>query len=88
MATGVPVVASRLAGIPELVDDEVTGLLTPPGDPVALAGALERLWRDPAKRARFGRSGRRQVEQQFDLWANGAALASRFPAPSDAAGHA
>jgi glycosyltransferase involved in cell wall biosynthesis len=88
MATGLPVVASRLTGIPELVDDGVTGLLTHPGDPVALASALERLWRDPTERARLGEAGRLRVEQEFELSASAAALASRFRASSEAAGHA
>ena len=47
MTEGVPVVASRHAGIPEAVVHEETGLLVPPGDPEALAAALRRLVRDP-----------------------------------------
>ena len=45
MAEGVPVIASRHAGIPEAVEHEVSGLLVPPGDPEALAAALRRLVR-------------------------------------------
>ncbi|HEU5310869.1 MAG TPA: glycosyltransferase, partial [Candidatus Eisenbacteria bacterium] len=47
MACGLPAVASRISGIPELVDDGVSGILVPPGNPAALADALERLSADP-----------------------------------------
>ena len=59
MAAGVPVVASHLSGIPELVTDDVTGLLVPPGDDAALADALERLAADPDLRRTLGAAGRR-----------------------------
>lgn len=78
MSTGLPVVASRLSGIPELVEDEVSGLLTPPGDAVALAGALERLWRDPALRQRLGRAARQRILDDFDLHRNARRLAQQF----------
>ena len=52
MASGVPVVATRLSGIPELVEDGVTGLLVEPHDPEGLAAALERLLADDALAAR------------------------------------
>lgn len=78
MATGLPVVASRLSGIPELVDDGVNGLLTPPGDAVSLANALERLRLDPALRRRLGRAGRQKVLEDFDLDKNAMLLAQRF----------
>ncbi|MCJ7710000.1 MAG: glycosyltransferase, partial [Chloroflexi bacterium] len=55
MATGLPVIASRLSGIPELVTDEESGLLVQPGDPGALAAALARLAADTELRARLGR---------------------------------
>lgn len=78
MASGIPVVASRLSGIPELVEDGVSGVLTPPGDAHALADTLERLWFDPALRQRLGRAAREKVMEAFDLRANAARLARRF----------
>src|SRR5262249_33664769 len=54
MGAGRPVVASRLAGIPLAVEHDVTGLLTPPGDPAALAAAVIELLRNPEQRRAFG----------------------------------
>jgi glycosyltransferase involved in cell wall biosynthesis len=67
MSTGLPVVASRISGIPELVEDGVSGLLVPPGDPPALASALERLAADPGLRERLARAARARVRARFDL---------------------
>jgi D-inositol-3-phosphate glycosyltransferase len=57
MACGIPVVASRVGGLQTTVRDGVTGLLVPDHDPVALAGALDRLLGDPDLRFRLGREG-------------------------------
>jgi glycosyltransferase involved in cell wall biosynthesis len=65
-ALGVPVVASAVGGIPELVDDGRTGLLVPPGDAAALAGALTRLVEDPAAAARLGAAGWARVRERHD----------------------
>ena len=62
LTLGVPVIATAVGGIPEAVDDGVEGLLVPPRDPVALAGAIERLAEDPELRARLGRAARRRSE--------------------------
>ena len=59
MASGVPVVATRLSGIPELVEDGVTGLLVEPHDPERLAAALERLLADDALAAELALNARR-----------------------------
>ena len=67
MACGLPVVASALSGIPELVDDGVTGFLVAPGDPDALAARLECLAGAPDLRARLGAAARAKVTSQFDL---------------------
>lgn len=67
LACGVPVVSTRTSGIPELVEDGVTGLLVPPNDAAALAEALLRLARDPALRERLGTAGREKVLREFDL---------------------
>lgn len=64
MATGKPVVASSLPGVREIVRDGDTGLLVPPRDVAALAGALSRLAADPSLRARLGRQGRALTEHQ------------------------
>lgn len=74
MASGLPVVASRLSGIPELVEDGRTGILVPPRDAGALAGALERLIEDPALRRELGRAGRQRVLDDFDLDRNAGRL--------------
>jgi glycogen synthase len=58
MASGKPVVASRVGGIPDLVKDEKTGLLVPPGDEKALANAIMRLANNPTEARRMGAAGK------------------------------
>jgi len=67
MARGLPVVATRVGGTPEVVVDGETGLLVPPGDPAALADAVLRLQRDPEAGRRMGEAGRPRVERIFDV---------------------
>jgi glycosyltransferase involved in cell wall biosynthesis len=66
MAWAVPVVATRVGGVPELVADGVTGILVPPDDPEALGAALETLLDDADLRASLGRAGAERVATQFD----------------------
>ena len=61
LARGRPLVATRVGAIPELVRDEVTGLLVPPASPPALAGAIRRLLETPVLAAALGAAGRAQV---------------------------
>jgi glycosyltransferase involved in cell wall biosynthesis len=65
MASGKPVVTTDVGGNGEAVIDGTTGLLVPPGDPYALADALEILWMDGDKRALMGKAGRARVEEHF-----------------------
>jgi glycosyltransferase involved in cell wall biosynthesis len=66
MAAGKPVIASRVGGIPEVVEDHVNGLLVPKGDADALAKAMIKLIENAALRRRLGENGRRSVEEKFD----------------------
>lgn len=66
MAAGKPVVASRIGGIPQTLDNGVCGILVTPGDKDELADAIVRLAQDPALRERMGRAGRARVEREFD----------------------
>lgn len=65
MAAGVPVVASRIGQVEKLIDADVNGLLVPPGDPAALAAALERLHAAPELRVRLGHAARRTVLHEY-----------------------
>jgi glycosyltransferase involved in cell wall biosynthesis/peptidoglycan/xylan/chitin deacetylase (PgdA/CDA1 family) len=80
MSTGLPVVASAISGIPELVEHEVSGLLVPPRDAAAIARAVRQLAADPALRERLGRAARKRVLAEFDLEDSAAELARRFGA--------
>ena len=65
MDAGLPVIASRLGGLPEAVEDGRTGLLVPPGDMRALSLAIERLLASPEERRTLGAEGKRRVESRF-----------------------
>jgi glycosyltransferase involved in cell wall biosynthesis len=78
MASGVPVVATRISGIPELITDGVDGLLVDERDPAALGRAIERLWRDDELAAQLGRAARHRVERDFDLVENTRRLRAFF----------
>ena len=67
MAAGLPVVASDVGGVAELVADGETGVLVPAGEPDALARALARLLDDGALRERMGAAGRARARDRFDL---------------------
>jgi glycosyltransferase involved in cell wall biosynthesis len=67
LAAGLPVVASRLPGLAELIEDGRTGLLVPPDDKVALATALRRLLRDEGLRARLGAAAKAAARERFGL---------------------
>lgn len=67
MAIGVPVVASHVAGIPELVEDGVEGLLFRPADWTALSGAMMEMLADKEKRTRFAAAARKKVASEFDI---------------------
>lgn len=78
MATGLPVVASRVSGIPELVEHGHNGLLSKVQDPQDIADKLTLLMTDEAARKQLGESGRRKVCEQYDLNKNVAKLMRLF----------
>jgi glycosyltransferase involved in cell wall biosynthesis len=67
MATELPVLATDVSAVPEVVVPDATGLLVPPSDPEALAAGLERLARDPDLRSSLGRSGADRVRTRFGI---------------------
>ncbi|GAB4369999.1 MAG: glycosyltransferase family 4 protein [Acidobacteriota bacterium] len=88
MASGLPVVSTRVTGIPEAVVDGVTGRLVEPGDVAGLADALAAMLADPAACAAMGRAARERVLERFDVRrsidALAAVFAGRFPeTPAD-----
>lgn len=67
MASGRPVIASRVGGLPEVLLHNETGLFVPPADPEALARAIMALMQDPALRVQMAAAGRARVEELFTL---------------------
>jgi glycosyltransferase involved in cell wall biosynthesis len=65
MALGLPVVASRIGGLPDVVDEGVTGLLFEPGNAAELAQQICRIWADPELGARLGQSGRTKAAHRY-----------------------
>ncbi|WP_460734359.1 glycosyltransferase [Lysobacter tyrosinilyticus] len=78
MATGLPVISTRISGIPELVEDGVNGCLVPAGDVSALATAIEELLQDPGQCEAFAIAGRRKVERDFDVRIEAGRLLKHF----------
>jgi colanic acid/amylovoran biosynthesis glycosyltransferase len=78
MALEVPVVATPVTGIPELVEDGRTGLIVPERDAAALAAAIRRLIEEPETARRLAEAGRARVERDFDLHANVRELRTLF----------
>jgi glycosyltransferase involved in cell wall biosynthesis len=64
MACGLPVIATRVGGIPEFVDDGVEGFLVPPEDPAAIRRAVETLMADPERHLAMSRAARARIERQ------------------------
>jgi glycosyltransferase involved in cell wall biosynthesis len=80
MACGLPIVTTRVGGSPEVVRDDVNGLLVPPAQPAPMAAALQRLWRQPALLQQYGALGRERVERDFDVRAMVARYESLYEA--------
>ena len=78
MAMGLPVVASRIGGVPESVRDGETGVLVSPGDPSALAGAILELAADGSTRRRMGEAGQAVVAEGFTLGREATRLAALY----------
>ena len=74
MASGIPVIASNISGIPELVEHERSGLLVQPRDPAAIADAVDRIILEPGLAERLSIGGRAHVVAEFDLQTNATRL--------------
>lgn len=73
-AFGMPLVSTQVSGIPELVIDQRTGLLVPPGDSFALADAIGALVADPTLAEKLGQNARKLIESEFEIRANATQL--------------
>jgi len=85
MAAERPVVTTRIAGVPELVEEGISGLLVPPGDVKALRDALKRLSDDPKLAAKMGKAGRKKVVQDYTAKREAAWLSALFEGYGDGA---
>ncbi len=78
MAQGVPIIATRAGGVPEVIEDGINGMLINPGDVAELAGAIERLMGDVELRGRLGGAGFRVVRERFGIEMHTIALEKHF----------
>ncbi len=84
MTHGRPVIMSRVGGMPEVVEDNLTGLLVPPGDETALARAIDTLATDPALARRLGQTARQRARDIYSLDSHLARLMSLYAQPMNA----
>ena len=85
MATGLPVVSTRIGGIPEMVIDNQTGFLVQPEDAAALAGAIEKVTNDRSLGQRLGQAGYERAQKLFSIEKNVRQLCALLPAVDPAA---
>ncbi|MDQ7786451.1 MAG: glycosyltransferase family 4 protein [Thermodesulfovibrionales bacterium] len=78
MAMRIPVITSRICGIEELVDDELNGILVPPGNPEAVADAIIKLFSNPDLRETMGEEGRKKISKDFNIKTEGKKFESIF----------
>lgn len=78
MASAKPVIATRVAGVAELVEDGISGYLVTPGDPEALADKILHFSSDKAERDKMGKAGREKVCAEFDITCEAERLAALF----------
>ncbi len=78
MASGKPVIGTRIGAIPELIEDGSSGFLVEPGDTAGLAGKIALLARDPRQRQDMGQTGKRICREKFNLQKNVACLIGRY----------
>lgn len=78
MAAGLPVISTPLAGVPEMVEQEVNGELVPERDPPAICAALERLMSDPERARRLGERGRQMAREKFSIETSAGQLLELF----------
>jgi glycosyltransferase involved in cell wall biosynthesis len=78
MASGLPVISTPVAGIPEMVEADKTGLLVPSRNPPALATAIEQLIDDSGRAREFGHNGRLRAAERFDIEESARALIQLF----------
>jgi glycosyltransferase involved in cell wall biosynthesis len=67
LATGIPVITTAVSGIPELIHDHENGILVPEKDEFKIAAAIHTLVKDPALYQHIAHSGRRLIEERFDI---------------------
>jgi glycosyltransferase involved in cell wall biosynthesis len=84
LASGRPVVGTAAGGIPDVLEDDVNGLLVPPRDAPALAGAIRRLLSEPATRARLARAARRSAVEDLSWEATARAMDESYARAADA----
>ena len=78
MALGIPVISTNISGIPELIENEINGLLVPEKDIPALAGAIESLIIDKQRRFKIGHRGKEKIRHGFIIEDNAHRLAELF----------
>jgi glycosyltransferase involved in cell wall biosynthesis len=79
MATGLPVVSTRIGGIPEMVVEDETGFLVQPEDAVGLAGAIEKVTSDRSLEHKLGQAGYKRAQQLFSIEKNVRELCTLLP---------